>query len=163
MKIELDMNDILGDDYGVETLQDSIRRQVIDCMTASVRKGVETEIKTAVAQTITTEIQAFIKAEMPTLMADLLVTEYTPVGRYGEKSHPTTFRAELVKSITENMVYKRATYDNDKNVFTKAVDEVIASHVREFKTAFVKQVDADFTAQVMSEAQAALKKKLGLA
>src|SRR5271167_1007716 len=103
MKLEIDLNDILGDENGAESLQESIRRQVIDGMTAAVKKSVGNEIESAISKTITAEIQTFIKAEMPGLMADLLVVEYTPVGRYGEKSTPTTFRAELVKSITENM------------------------------------------------------------
>lgn len=162
MKIEIDLNDILGDNSGVETLQDSIRQQVVDSFTATIRKSVNTEIEQAVSKTITTEIQTFIKAEMPALMAELLVTEYTPVGRYGEQSKPTTFRAELVKSITENMVYKRGQYESDKNVFTKAVDAVVSESVNAFKADFHKQVDANYTAEVMALATAALKKKLGI-
>lgn len=34
MKIEIDLNDILGDEYGGETLQESARRQVIACFQA---------------------------------------------------------------------------------------------------------------------------------
>lgn len=163
MKIEIDLNDILGDNSGVETLQDSIRRQVVDSFTATIRKSVNTEIEQAVSKTITTEIQTFIKAEMPALMAELLVTEYTPVGRFGEQGKPTTFRAELVKSITENMVYRRANYDSDKNVFTKTIDAVVSDSVNAFKTEFQKQVDANYTAEVMALATATLKKKLGIA
>lgn len=163
MKIEIDLNEILGDESGVETLQDSVRRQVVDSLTAAIRKNVKTEIEQAVAVTITTEIQAFIKAEMPGLLTELLVTEYTPVGRYGEKSTPTTFRAELVKSITESMVYKRGQYESDKNVFTKAVDAVVSENVNAFKADFQKQVDANFTDEALQYATSALKKKLGIA
>jgi hypothetical protein len=163
MKIEIDMNDILGDENGAETLQESVRRQVIDGMTASIRKSVDTQIQKAIAQTITTQVQTFIEAEMPGLMSELLVAEYTPVGRYGETSKPTTFRAELVKSITENMVYRRANYESDKNAFTKAVDAVIEASMKEFRTDFQKQVDANFTAAAFEYATNSLKKKLGIA
>lgn len=163
MKIEIDLNGILGDENGAESLQDSVRRQVIDGMTASIRKSVDTQIQKAIAQTITTQVQTFIEAEMPGLMSELLVAEYTPVGRYGEVSKPTTFRAELVKSITENMVYKRANYESEKNAFTKSVDAVVEASVKEFRTDFQKQVDANFTSEVMVFATASLKKKLGIA
>jgi hypothetical protein len=162
MKLEIDLNDILGNEYGTETLQDSIRRQIVEGFTATIRKSVNTEIEQAVSKTITTEIKTFIEAELPGLMATLLEAEYTPVGRYGEQSKPTTFRAELVKSITENMVYKRASHESDKNAFTKAVDAVISESVNAFKQDFQKQVDANYTAEVMQFAQESLKKKLGI-
>jgi F0F1-type ATP synthase membrane subunit b/b' len=163
MKIEIDLNDILGDENGAETLQDSVRRQVVESLTASVKKGIQDKIDVAVSQTISACLGEYVKEQIPTLVADLMSAEYTPIGRYGDKGTPTTFRGELIKAITENMVYKKVNYSSDKNPFTKAVDEVIEQNIQLFKADFSKQVDAQFTASAMQYAQDSLKKKLGIA
>jgi len=163
VKIEIDLDDILGDENGAETLQESIRRQVIDSVTATIKKGVGQQIDAAVSSAISTNINDFLKQQMPSLLANIMDTQYEPVGRYGEKAQPTSFRQELVKVVIENMQYKRANYESDKNVFTKTVDAVIAENVASFKTDFNKKVDAEFTAAAMQYAQEALKKKLGIA
>lgn len=36
MKIEIDLNEILGDETGVETLADSVRRQVTDKLSREI-------------------------------------------------------------------------------------------------------------------------------
>lgn len=163
MKIEIDLNDILGDEHGAESLQESVSRQVINAVTSGIQKGITHKIDEAVATTISQSISAYLEREMPGLLANIMDAEYVPVGRYGEKSSPTSFRRELVRSINENMVYKRANYESDKNAFTKAVDQVVGSNLKEFKAEFQKQVDAQFTAQAMSYAAESLRKKLGIA
>ena len=52
MKVEIDLNDILGDEYGAETLQESVRRQVIDNLTLVIKEGVEKKIEAEVARVI---------------------------------------------------------------------------------------------------------------
>jgi hypothetical protein len=100
---------------------------------------------------------------MPGIINDLLSAEYVSIDRWGDRQDkPTTFRKELVKSIHEQMVYKKAQYDSDKNAFTKAVDEVVAEKIKEFKADFVKQVDAQFVAEAMAFATAKLKERLGV-
>jgi hypothetical protein len=163
MKIEIDLNDILGDESGAETLQDSVRRQVVDSVTETVKNGIGKRIDDAVAKTISAGIKEYLTGEMPNLLANIMDAEYVPVDRYGDRAKTTTFRKELVKSITENMKYAKTTYSSDKNAFTKAVDEVIEENVKLFKADFNKQVDAQFTAAAMQYATDALKKKLGIA
>lgn len=162
MKIEIDLNDILGDEYGAETLQESVRRQVVDGMTAAVKKGVGERINSAVSETINEEIKQYLNKEMPVLLASLMDAEFTPVSRFGEVSQPTSFRKQLIISITENMQYKKTAYHSDANAFTKAVDAVITSHLETFKADFQKRVDADFTSKALAYATEALKKKLGI-
>ena len=164
MKIEIDLNDILGDESGAETLHDSVRRQVVDGMTAAIKKGVGEQINLAVAKTIQVEIEKYVETEMPKFLSELMDTKYMPVDRWGDRQREkTTFRKQLVAAIHENMVYKKANYESDKNVFTKAVDEVISQNVAAFKVEFGKQVDANVVAQTMQYATDTLKKKLGLA
>ena len=163
MKIEIDLNDIIGDENGAETLQDSVRRQVIDSVTATIKKGVGRQIDEAVAATITAGIKEFLDGKMPELCATVMETEYTPVSNYGQRGVPTTFRAELVRVISENMQYKRSQYSSDKNAFTSAVDGVIEENMKLFKANFETLVNRQFTAEAMNYATNALKKKLGIA
>jgi hypothetical protein len=163
MKIEIDLDDILGDEGGAETLQESVRRQVIDSVTNSIRKGVGTQIDHAVSKTISEEIKIFLTTKMPELCNEIMQAEYTPVNNYGQRGEPTTFRKELIRGVTENLQYKKTQYSSDRNAFTRAVDEVIEEHVKSFKADFTKQVDAGFTAAAMEYATTTLKKKLGIA
>lgn len=163
MKIEIDLNDILGDEMGSETLQESVRRQVLDSVTKTVQTGISARIDAAISTTITAAIQEYLNGELPVLLANIMDSEYKPVGRYGEKGEPTTFRKELVKSINENMVYKRTNYSSEANLFTKAVDAVVEDNLKSFKEEFRKKVDSDYTAYAMAYATEQLKKKLGIA
>lgn len=163
MKIEIDLNDILGDENGAETLQDSVRRQVIDSMTSIIKKGVGSQINEAVSRTISSEIEEYLKTQMPVLLENLMDAQYTPVGRYGDYDKPTSFRQQLVKSIQENMVYKKTTYSSDRTAFTAAVDSVIEENLKSFKAEFQKQVDAQFTQAAFSYAAESMKKRLGIA
>jgi ribonuclease D len=163
MKIELDLTDILSDDYGSETLQESIRRQVIQSLTETVQKGIAKKIDHEVEKVINEEIKAAVAAQMPTIVEDLMSAEYTVVDCYGSRSTgPTTFRKELVKEVTTQLVYKKTQYSSDANAFTKAVDAVVASRVQEFKAEFDKQVNSQFVAEAMEYATAKLKQRLGV-
>jgi hypothetical protein len=162
MKFEIDLNDILGDENGSETLQESIRRQVVDSVTQTVKKGIGTQIDQAIETTISTAINKYLTKEMPKLLATIMDAEYTPVDRYGDRNKPTSSRKELVRSITENMVYRKTTYSGDKNAFTRAVDEVIEQNLKAFQSEFNKQIDSQFTAAAMEYASNALKKRLGI-
>jgi hypothetical protein len=123
MKIEIGPNDILGDEYGTETLQESVRRQVIENLTRTIKGGIGKKIDIEVARILNEELQKVITEKMPAIVDDVLSAEYIPVDRWGgSKGTPTTFRAELVKAINEQMQYKPARYDSDKNAFTRAVD-----------------------------------------
>lgn len=162
MKIQIDLNEILGDETGVETLQESVRRQVTDALVRATKQGVDATIKQEVTATIKNTLESELIERMPIIVNDVLTAEYTPVTRYGETAKPTSFRAELIKTIHEQMVYKRTTYDSDKNAFTKAVDAVVGENVAEFKKEFQKLVTAQFVADAMAFATAEMSKRLGL-
>jgi hypothetical protein len=163
MKIEIDLNDILGDENGAETLQESVRRQVIDTLVRTTKAGVDATIKQQVAATIKETLERELIEKMPGIINDVLTSEYTPVGRYGDAGKPTTFRAELVKSISEQMTYKAARFDSDKNAFTRAVDSLVESEVATFKKEFNSHVTAKFVADAMDYAAAEMAKRLGVA
>jgi hypothetical protein len=162
MKIEIDLNDILGDEYGAETLQESVRRQVIQNLTEQVSKGVKNKIDVEVSKVISETLQESIKAQMPALIDDLINTEYQPVTFYGDRKAKTTFRTELIKSIMEQMTYKRESYSDKENLFTKSVNAVISDQMKIIAADYKKTVDEFIGKQAFELAITTLKTKLGL-
>lgn len=163
MKIEIDLNDILGGEYGSESLADSIRRQVIDKLTEDMYGNIGKKIDTEVSRVINETIKEHITKFMPDTIAALMDTEYRIVDRYGDRvKEPTTFRKELVKAIQENMVYQPNRYSSDENIFTKSVKSVVESNVSKFKTDFNNMVNAEFTKECFEYARTELQKKLGI-
>ena len=98
---------------------------------------------------------------MPAIIDDLINATYTPVSEWGERKAPTTLRSALVQSLNREMVYKRAPYESDRNIFTKAVDSLVSENLKSFQAEFNKLVTADFTKEALAHATAELKKKLG--
>lgn len=164
MKIELDLTKILTDEFGnqTETLQESIARQVIEKITEEVRGDCEKEIKNAIAAVIREGLTEAVRQKMPVLIEDLMQAEYQEIDRYGNpKGGPKTLRTELIKTISENLVYDKKGYIQDCNFFTKAVDAAIEANVRTFKDQYNKLVDDNFSRQAMAYAIEKMKEKLG--
>ena len=165
MKIEIDLQNILYDDDSdrSETLAESIRRQVVEMVKKEAAQDVQKQIAAAVNDTLNAELSAAIKEQMPAIVSNLMDAEFVPVGRYGERGQPTTFRAELLKSIHSEMKYLGGNrWESDKNAFTKAVDATVAAHLKTFQAEFQKTIDAEFTRGVLEQATSALKKRLGI-
>jgi hypothetical protein len=143
MKIEIDLNDILYDEnYGSETLQESVKRQVIDNLTKTVSLGIKKQIDTEVSLVISETLKSTLAEKIPLLVDDLMEAKYQPINKWGSKEgEETTFRKSLLNSIVENMVYKKTSYDSDRNVFTKAVDDVIREQMEKIKIEYKKTVD----------------------
>ena len=162
MKIEIDLNDFLGDEYGAETLNESIKRQVIDNLTKTVEKGIQKQINEKVSSVIEDTLCLALAEKMPILIYDLMNATYQPVDIYGSRKPETTFRNELIKSIMEQMTYKKQ-YSGDKdNFFTKAVDQVIAEQMKIISENYKKTVDEFIGKKAFDLAITTLKIKLGL-
>ena len=162
MKIEIDLNNILGDEYGTETLQESVRRQVVESLAETMKKGILKKIDEETSRIMNEQLQEVLKAHMPDLVNDVMNAEYTPISRYGEKSGPTTFRAELIKSVVGNMKYEPKNYSSEENAFTRGVKGVIEEHIKAFKTEFANKVDVDFKRDALAYAVKTLSDRLGL-
>lgn len=163
MKVEIDLNDILGDENGAETLQESVRRQVIENLTSTLNKGIAKRIDVEISRCIDEQIRVAIETQMPAIVNDLLHAEYVMVDRYGHSTgEKTTFRKQLVAGICAEMKYEKRNYETDKNVFTRAIDQVVAENVNAFKSEFKKLVDDKFVAEAMGFAAARLKERLGV-
>ena len=163
MKIEIDLSDLFCEGEEPCDLQEAIRKEVVDSLVKTMGKGIGAAVHEQTIVILNEELRKAVAEQMPAIIDDLLTAEYVAVDKWGQRSsEPTTFRAALVKEINTQMAYRKVQYDSDKNAFTRAVDEVLNENLRVFKAELKKQVDADYTREVMNAAAAALKVKMGI-
>jgi len=161
MEIKVDLSEVFDGEEPL-SIEEAIKHEVIRSLTAKIKQGIEKQVQCEVSRVINEELAKAVQEQMPTIINDLLNAEYVMVSRYGDVQGMTTFRKELVKVITENMVYKKTQYASDRNAFTKAVDEVIAENVKTFQAEFNSLVTTEFAKESLAHAVAVLKKKLGI-
>lgn len=164
MKIEIDLDNIFRDEEGnpEESLQDSIRRQVVARLTDDYRKRLFKTFDEELSKIMRDQLAVVMKTQMPSLVDDIMNTTYTPISSYGERSAPTTFRAEIVKSISANLKYEPKNYSHDENAFTKAVKSIVELKTGEIKKALTEQIDTKFRTDAISYAVKELSVRLGL-
>ena len=164
MKIEIDLDDIFRDEDGnpEESLQDSIRRQVISKMEGDLRKRLFSRMDEELSRIMSAQINAVMTEQMPSLIDDIMNKPYTPIGRYGERSEPTTFRDELVKMVVENMKYQPKDYSSSENAFTKAVKSIVELKTKAVQDEITKTVDVKFKEDAIRFAVERLSDRLGL-
>lgn len=160
MKIEIDLDDILGDEYGAETLNESIKRQVIDNLTRTLSDNVTKKINEEVGIQINTAVRDGVVNRMQDIIDDVLNAKYIPVSNYGSRGDETTFRASLIKEITSQMVYKKDQYN--ENLFTKSVNGVISEQMKIIQKDFIEQCNTEIAKKAFSDAVQLLKTKLGV-
>jgi len=162
MKFEIDLNDILGDEFGVETLADSVRRQVVDNLSKTLQSSIRDKITDEVNEVISTTVKQEVIIIIPELIQNLLNEEYFPVDRYGDRSRkPTTFRKEITQAVSESFTYTKNRYSSG-NAFTNAVNSIIEENVKELKASFDKTVTEGIAKEAYASAIKTLQTKLGL-
>lgn len=167
MKIEIDLQDILGDEYGdMESLAQSIERQVIDNITNTLSSTLSKKIISNIGDSVTEMIDGEVKnaaALVGKELTDGLIDyEYTPIDGYGRRSEKTTMRNEFIKSLTSQMIYKSARYESDKSSFTKSVDVILAQELKKFQEEYNSILDETFTKEAFEYAVFKMKEKLKL-
>lgn len=164
MKIEIDLKDILFDEnYGPETMQESIKRQVIANIEAKIVKDIDKRIDQDVSKAIDEQIKKSLDEIRPSLITEILDAEYVSIDRYGDRSKkPTTFRKQLIKAVNENMVYKNSGYSSERNNFTNSVNAVLEEQVKLFKKQFDEIINKEYVAETKAYAVKVLKEKLGV-
>lgn len=163
MKIEIDLDDIIGDEFGnAQGLADAVRKQVLDALSTRVTSDVKKLIDETINKTIQDGVNAGIKERLPEMIKIIFEEPYTIIDRYGSRGQTTTVRQELVKAFTGEMNFQKNSNDYDNNAFTKAIIKLVEDKVSEFKKDFNKQVDAKFTTEALQYAEDKLKKKLGI-
>jgi hypothetical protein len=163
MKIEIDLSEILTSEYGeAESLAESVHRQIADTLMERIQKGVLQKVDDEIAKRLDKAIGEAVTARMPDIINDVMNTSYIPVGAYGDRKKETNFRNELIKAISEQMVYKKTSYPNDRNAFTKAVDSVLEDKMQEMQKILKDEITTDFAKKALQESVKVLKKSLGL-
>ena len=164
MKIEIDLNDILGDECGAETLQDSVRRQVTSALAETLTTQIKDRVDDEVHKVLQETLAKAVNEQIPGIMAELLDAEYRCVDRYGDRAGTTTtFRKQLIETLRTEMTYKRTSdYERSKSTFTKAVDAVVEENMKEFKKDFNKLVTDQFTKDAFEHAVTELRKRMGI-
>ena len=164
MKIEIDLDDIFRDEDGTpeESLESSIRRQVLERLSGDLRKRLFQQMDSQLSDIMQKLVSEAAKKHIPDLIEDILNVEYKPVDRYGSSSAPTTFRAEIIKAIGENMKYQPKQYQGEENAFTRAVRSVVELKTNAIKDEITKQVDVNFKTDAIKFAVEKLSERLGL-
>ena len=164
MKIEIDLNEILGDKNSVETLQKSVRRQVVDSLKFDIQKKIKQSVDKEISRVINKEIKNVCDIELPELLKDLIDTPYKPVSSYGEYGQETTIRKTLIETLEKQMQYtKKDNWGNrDKNYFTEHIDQIVATCMAEFNKSFKAQIDENFKKEALESAVKMLSEKLGI-
>ena len=163
MEIKIDLNEILGDEYGdSKTLAQSIRRQIIDNLTKTLATGIQDKVNTEIAKLIDEQIKKIVECQMPSLFSELIDKEYDIVSSYGSRGGKTTMRNQLIKTLSEQMIYKAARYDSEKNYFTKNIDAVVSGKMTEFKKDFDDKVNETFKKEAFEYAIKKVGEKLGV-
>lgn len=164
MKIQVDLAQIFTDEDGAptESMEEAIRRQIIDRLTGDMRKRLTQQVDTALAAVMEAEIGKVIADKMPTIVDDIMDATYTPVTSYGQRGEPTNFRAEIIKAITQNLRYEPRNFSSDENAFTKAVKSIVEKKTAEIQKAITEQVDVKFKEDAITFAVKKLSERLGL-
>ncbi len=165
MELKIDLNDIFRDENGnpEESLEESVRRQVISRLTDDYRKRLFQRFDQELGDIMREQIGKVMETQMPTFVDDILNAEYRPVGRYGDRGEKTTFRSEIIRSIGEQMKYEPKDYSHQENAFTKAVKSIVELKTKEVRDHITQQVDTKFKADAIQYAVTQLADRLGLA
>jgi hypothetical protein len=153
MKVEIDLNEILGDEYGSETLNESIRRQVIEKASKITVDHISKRIDQEISTIITAQIKQVTESKMEPIILAALDGEYIIVDRYGDRNgKATTLRKEMIRNFQEQMVYKKTNYDSEKNQFSRNVDEMVNGALSSFKKEFNETVTKEFNKEAINSA-----------
>ena len=150
IQIEIDLDDILFDvvDYNecvpVETRMESVKRQLKSGIIEEIKSQYLAEFKKTLFNDALSEIKCQClheaQTKIPELLEQALTAKYETKDRWGGKGQETSFMEEFVKELQNQMVYKKCSYDSDKNTYTKLVDNTVNELTKQWKTDFDKYI-----------------------
>lgn len=167
LSIELDLNEILTDENGYpeESVEQSIKRQVIEKIAETAKKGIGRQIEISIRDAVAKVIDSAVAEKLPSMIDMLLNEEYTPRTQWGEKLEPTTVRNELIKRFREEFQYvKTDPYGNRSKAtaFSQAVDKFVEEKLREFKKTFDDTVGKQFHEEALKYVGQVISKKFNV-
>ena len=150
VQIEIDLDDILYDvrDYGervpTETTMESVKRQLKSGIIEEIKSQYLAEFKKTLFNEALSDIKCQClheaKTKIPELLEQALTAKYETKDRWGGKGQETSFMEEFVKELQNQMVYKKCSYDSDKNTYTKLVDNTVNELTKQWKADFDKYI-----------------------
>lgn len=163
MKIDLDLTEVFESDDG-EQIKVSMADRIIDAVADRCLKGFTEKLNATVEQRLSDEVDKalipVLESKIGAIFDNLLDYEFRPVSNYGRRDKPTTLRNRIIDAIEENTGYKKTTWESEKNVFTKKVDEVISREMGGFRDIITKELTSEFKKACISEAAKLLASKL---
>lgn len=159
MKIEIDLKEILSDEYGSsENLAQSIVRQVSDEMVSSFRKDIKAQFDIEINKVVKSEINEAIK----NFIENGLDEEYQVVDNYGTPKEKTTLKKQIQEAVMKASTYKHATYSSERNPFTEKVNEIVKDLAVEATEEIRKTIDGNFKKKVLDDAIKTIRETLKL-
>ena len=150
VQIEIDLDDILYDvrEYGervpIETTTDCVKRQLKSKIVEEIKSQYLAEFKKILFNELLSDIKCQClheaKTKIPELLEQALTAKYETKDRWGGKGQETSFMEEFVKELQNQMVYKKCSYDSDKNTYTKLVDNTVNELTKQWKADFDKYI-----------------------
>jgi hypothetical protein len=167
ISIEISLENVFTDENGYpsESVEESIRRQVVQEITRTCKGKIDSEIVNVVHSTVTKLIDDAVAEKVPGMIEMLLNERYTPMTSWGEKHAPTSVREELIKRFRDEFQYtKPDRYGNHtRTKFSDAVDKFVQEKLSEFKKEFNETVGKEFNAQAMKYVAEMVAKKFASA
>jgi hypothetical protein len=157
MKIELDLSEVFCEEGAVNP---SIKDGIIETVSENIYEKIERDIQRTVSGILEKEITKKVKETLDAMMPEILNYEFVETSRYGVQEKPITVKNRILKDIAKELTWRDGTFDSDKTVYTKTVKSALELRMKEFKTAWDKEINALFMKEAMLYAKTTLAKKL---
>lgn len=161
MKINIDLSEIFEDEENGK-FHFPVKEQIIHGAIESVKDAISKNIKTQIAEQLNKLVESEVKGALAALIPNLLDAEYQVTTVWGEPKEKTTVRAQLHKTIENQMVFKSGGYSSDRNAFTKAVHEAMEEELKKFKASFNAEVSTLYKEEAKKYAIEKLREVLGI-
>lgn len=158
MKVELNTEELFCHDG--QSAEDFIRDAVIEHLANRYYEGMEGQVKSKLEDVLVKTIEKKVGELLEPIKANFLDHEFVETTSWGENKTTWTVRNRILHEIEKNCVFKNTNYSSDRNAFTKAIFEATQEQMNQFKTEWVKQVDAKFMQEALEHAAKELKRRL---
>lgn len=159
MKIEIDLKDVLQDEYGdTENIANSIIRQVSNELIRNYGK----EVRKSIDEQISSLVKEQIKLSIEKAINDGLSLEYEVFDNYGSSKGKTTLIEQIRSAVRNASTYKNGAYSSGRNPFTETVNKIVSDLAKESQSEVIKTIDVHFKKKVLDDAVKHIKDTLKL-
>lgn len=163
MKIDIDLSEIFEE--GEEgPVKESIKDEIINAVVNLIYGKLDRTFTDKFNELLNRQIDERLKEALDTIIPQLMDYEFTETARYGASEKKTTVKNRILKALESECEYReaRSGYSGDNNAFTKAIRNIIAAQMKEYKPKFDQEVNALFVKEALEYAVGKVKEKLGI-